>query len=95
MQDQIFDLISSWAKIPTWYTSHPQDERRFNEAITRLVETMGTDVKISDFKNALTKHAENTVPMLGMPDDFDEIINVYTEKAFKIINACRRATQVY
>jgi len=29
MEDRIYELITSWAGIPTWHTSHALDQERF------------------------------------------------------------------
>ncbi|MEW8050025.1 MAG: hypothetical protein AB2809_06555 [Candidatus Thiodiazotropha sp.] len=86
MEEKIYELIATWARVPTWFTSHGHDERRFKEAILDLIDNLGTEIPRSDFKAALKRHADNTVPMLGMPNDFSEIIEKRTSKAFEIIN---------
>ena len=86
MEEKIYELIATWAQVPTWFTSHEHDERRFKEAILELIESLGTEISRSDFKAALKRHADNTVPMLGSPNDFSEIIEERTVKAFEIIN---------
>lgn len=61
MEEKIFEAISGWASVRTWYTSHPLDEQRFYEAIENLVSTVGVYLKAEDFELALRRHAKSFV----------------------------------
>lgn len=37
MIDELKELLASWAKVPTWHTSHPLDEDRFNNALAEAM----------------------------------------------------------
>lgn len=39
--NQVYEVISHWARIPTWHTNHPADEKRFNEAVAMLRDEIG------------------------------------------------------
>lgn len=85
MKNKIYEAISSWASVSTWYTSHPLDERRFNEAIANLVNTVGSNIQREDFEAALMNHANGTSPTLGSPSAWDEYVSDFTDKAMVII----------
>tara|TARA_R110002049_G_scaffold285233_1_gene466031 strand:+ start:2756 stop:3034 length:279 start_codon:yes stop_codon:yes gene_type:complete len=84
--EQIYEAISGWAGVPTWYTSHPLDEKRFNSAIHTLIETVGTDITHAQFEEALRRHVSNNPPTLGEPTEWDKLIDQYSDKAMAIIS---------
>lgn len=81
MEDKIYDIISSWAAIPTWYTTHPLDQKRFSQAMKKIIDEFGPNIDINDFENALRRHAENNPAILGNPQHWDKIINDFAIKA--------------
>ncbi|UJF24455.1 hypothetical protein L0B52_09020 [Suttonella sp. R2A3] len=80
MEDKIYEIIKSWAGIPTWHTTHPLDQERFSIAMHNLVSDLGANVDIEAFQNALRRHAESHVDILGAPDHWDELILKFTIK---------------
>jgi len=84
MEDDIYEAIAGWAKIPTWYTSHALDEGRFKEAMRNLVEECGTNIDRNEFENALRRHAKETLPLLG-PGPQEKDIQRYTDWAMKFL----------
>ena len=84
--DQIYEAISDWAGVPTWYTSHPLDENRFNSAIENIIATVGAEITRAQFEEALRRHATNNPPILGHPTSWDSLIVEYTEKAMTIVS---------
>lgn len=81
MEDRIYEIISSWAGVSTWYTTHPSDQRRFSLAIRDLVDELGPAIDIEAFERALRKHAENNPAVLGNPAHWDSVIEKYVLKA--------------
>jgi len=85
MEDKIYEAIQGWAGMPTWYTTHALDERRFNEAIANMIETVGVDIQREQFETALMRYATNTPAMLGTPKEWGSVVSGFTEKAMTII----------
>ena len=85
MEDRIYEIIKSWAGIPTWHTTHPSDQNRFSRVMHELVSELGADLDIDKFENALRRHAENNPMMLGDPNNWDELVAKYTIKAETIL----------
>lgn len=85
MENKIYEAISGWASVSTWFTSHPLDERRFNDAIANLINTVGTNIQREDFEAALMRHASGTTPTLGSPSEWDEYVSDFTDKAMVIV----------
>lgn len=81
MDSRIFELIRPWAAIPTWYTSHPLDQKRFSKAMHALISELGPDLNMDDFEKALRQHAETNPAVLGNPEHWDDIIESYLLKA--------------
>ena len=81
IKDQIYEIISGWAQIPTWHTCHPADQRRFSSAIRNVVEELGPAIDIEDFEKALRRHAKGTPIGLGSPKNWDSAIEKYVLKA--------------
>ena len=85
MEEKIFTIIKSWAGVSTWYTHHPLDNQRFSKAMVNLVEELGSDINLDDFRNALCRHANNNPATLGQPKCWDDIVDEFVLKAEAII----------
>ena len=79
--DKIYELLSGWARRPTWYTSHPSDQNRFRNAIDALIGNDLTDIRQEEFRAALQRYADNTLPLLGQPADWTNTLDQFTEMA--------------
>ena len=86
MEAKIYEIIKSWAGVSTWYTSHPLDQKRFYQAMSKLVFELGSRIDIEDFEKALRKHANSNPAILGQPSNWDEIINSFVLKAEIILS---------
>ena len=85
MEDRIYELIEGWAGVPTWYTGHALDERRFSEAMDLLIAELGPGISSGDFENALRRHAEHNPAMLGAPKNWGDLVAEFTAKAMTIL----------
>lgn len=63
--NQVYEVISHWARIPTWHTNHPADEKRFNEAVAMLRDEIGPGIEIEDVRSALYRHRDENPMLLG------------------------------
>lgn len=63
--NQVYEVISHWARIPTWHTSHPADEKRFKEAVAMLRDEIGAGIEIEDVRSALYRHRDENPVLLG------------------------------
>lgn len=50
MEDRIYELIESWAGVPTWHTSHSLDQERFSKAMKNIVSGLGESIDIEAFE---------------------------------------------
>lgn len=63
MQNVLYEELAPWARTPTWYTSHPADEKRLLTIIAPLrrhQQLRGEDLRI-----ALLQHRKENVEILG------------------------------
>ena len=81
MEDRIYELIKSWAGVPTWHTTHPMDQERFSVAMHNVIAELGAAVDIEAFENALRRHAESNPAILGAPEHWDNLITEFAIKA--------------
>lgn len=81
MENRIYDLIASWAGVSTWHTSHPLDQERFSIAMHNVIAELGSAVDIDAFENALRRHANSNLTLLGTPEHWDELIAKFIIKA--------------
>lgn len=86
MEDKIYEIIKDWARVPTWHTNHALDQKRFYQAIERLVSELNSPIDIEDFEKALRRHAEQTPDMLGKPNNFDDLIHSFAIKAETLLD---------
>ena len=65
MSNLVYEALRGWASIPTWRTSHPTDERRFNEAIAMLDDANESDVTEDHIRSALRRYRDETTEIWG------------------------------
>lgn len=82
MNNQLFEALSCWAKKPTWFTSHPSDEKNFKQAISNIKELPFTPTRDEIFE-AILEHVEDAPPLLGTPKDIEPLVNDFTNKIVK------------
>lgn len=63
--DKVYEVISHWARIPTWHTSHPADEQRFRETVMMLREEIGAGIEAEDVRSAMYRHRDQNPTLLG------------------------------
>lgn len=86
MEDKIYELITGWANVSTWYTGHPLDQKRFYQAMGRVVSEIDSPIDIECFERALRRHVETNPDVLGQPSHWDELISNYVIKAETIFD---------
>jgi hypothetical protein len=79
MNVKIYELLKGWARVPTWYTGHPADNRRFDSAISTLIEEFGREVNPEDIRDALFRFRKEAPELLGGKPS-DEKIEELVEK---------------
>lgn len=65
MQNVIYEELAPWARVPTWYTSHPADEKRLHSVIARLRRHVGQQLREDDLRIALLQHRRGNLEILG------------------------------
>lgn len=84
MRDKIHELLKGWAGTPTWYTGHPADNRRFDAAIVRLYEEIGSKVSRSDIHDVLLRFRKDGAELLGGKPS-DEKVEELVEKVMNAL----------
>ncbi len=70
MSDLVYLALKGWAAVPTWYTSHPADESRFQTAVAELAATVGTDIDMRAIRRVLRQYRDESPTLLdGRPSD--------------------------
>ncbi len=82
MQEQIREAIQCWAKRPTWFTSHPSDEKELKKAISNL-KKLPFQPSVPDLADAILFFAERAPAMLGAPSDLVQSSHEFAQKIHK------------
>lgn len=77
--DRVYETLSHWARIPTWHTSHPADEKRFREALTMLRDDIGAEIEVEDVRSAMCRHRDENPALLGGKAT-DKEVEVFVQK---------------
>ena len=83
MNDKLKELLSVWAGVSTWNTSHRLDEKRFHQAIKAIVTELGTDIEEDEFRVALASYKTNSSEQLGSAAE-DEDLQRWAKRATHI-----------
>lgn len=84
--DEVYEALSHWARIPTWHTSHPADEKRFRETITLLRDDVGAGIEIEDVRSAMCRHRDENSELLGGKAT-DKEVEVFVQKIMTALGA--------
>lgn len=76
---KVYEVLSHWARIPTWHTSHPADEKRFRETLTMLRDNIGAEIEIEDVRSTLYRHRDENPALLGGKAT-DKEVEVFVKK---------------
>jgi len=61
----LYEELAPWARVPTAFTSHPADERRFAQVLESLRELGGTQLSEGDIRIVLKQHRNDALEILG------------------------------
>jgi len=64
-QNAVYEELAPWARISSWYTSHPADEKRLHSVIATLRRRIGQQLREEDLRIALLQHRRENVDILG------------------------------
>ncbi|MGL6010145.1 MAG: hypothetical protein ACRC0J_01330 [Shewanella oncorhynchi] len=79
MQEKIKEAIECWANRPTWFTSHPSDEKELRNAISNL-RTLSPRPTILELKSAIFDIVEDAPAMLGSPTNVEKAAEDFARK---------------
>lgn len=83
MDQKLYELLGQWAKVSTWHTHHPLDQRRFHHAVSSISQELGNQIDEGEFRSALRKCAKEAPATLG-GNGGEEAIEHYTNRAMHI-----------
>ncbi len=61
----VYQLLRPWARIPTWFTHHPTDERRLDEVTSELGTVFRGPPPIADLRAALARFQRESLGIWG------------------------------
>lgn len=71
-QNSLYETLRPWARVPTWFTRHPTDERRMLKAVETL-QIQREVPSIEDLRIALRQHREDNLDLLGGKASDDQL----------------------
>jgi len=84
-QNEIYEALLPWARIPTWYTSHPADEKRLHAAVEILRQRVAQRLREEDIRVALRQHREENTEILGGKAS-DTRLEAYVHRIMGLLN---------
>ncbi|RSM22002.1 hypothetical protein C5B78_21865 [Aeromonas salmonicida] len=67
----IEEALEPWLSKPTWFSSHPSDQKLFSLAMRQLKQLQVTP-SVEELENVIIKRVERLPAMLGTPNDIPE-----------------------
>jgi hypothetical protein len=61
----LYQELAPWARVPTAFTTHPADERRFAEVLESVRELGGSQPSETDIRIVLRQHRDDALEILG------------------------------
>lgn len=80
----VHEVTSHRAGIPTRYTNHPADEKRFKEAVAMLRDEIGAGIKIEDVRSSLCRQRDEN-PMLLDGKATDTEVKAFARKTIRAL----------
>ncbi|WP_439069974.1 hypothetical protein ACSJL3_001186 [Serratia nevei] len=82
MQEQVREAIQCWARRPTWYTSHPSDEKELRKAVSNL-KKLPFHPTVAELAEAILFFTEKAPTLLGTPSDIPAESYAFAQKIHK------------
>lgn len=79
------ECLKPWMQVDTWHTNHPNDEKRFNLALSNSLKTLGNNIHSSDFEEVIAELAEETSPDM-VESSRNELVTKYVIRAENIVS---------
>ncbi len=67
----IEEALEPWLSKPTWFSSHPSDQKLFSLAMRQLKQLQITP-SVEELEQVIIKRVERLPAMLGTPNDIPE-----------------------
>ncbi|MDM5112817.1 MULTISPECIES: hypothetical protein [Aeromonas] len=67
----IEEALEPWLSKPTWFSSHPSDQKLFSLAIRQLKQLQVTP-SVDELEQVIIKRVERLPAMLGTPSNLSE-----------------------
>ncbi|QWL64881.1 hypothetical protein [Aeromonas jandaei] len=75
----IEEALEPWLSKPTWFSSHPSDQKRFSLAMRQLKQLQVTP-SVEELEQVIIKRADRLPAMLGTPSDIPEAARQFAIK---------------
>lgn len=75
----IEEALEPWLSKPTWFSSHPSDQKLFSLAMRQLKQLRVTP-SVDELEQVIIKRAERLPAMLGTPSDIPEAARQFAIK---------------
>ena len=79
MSDQVTEALSCWAGTPTWFSSHPMDQKNFRSAVSNL-KKLPTIPNEQEIYSAILFHVQDAPQMLGTPSNIEKEVEKFTKR---------------
>ena len=67
----IEEALEPWLSKPTWFSSHPSDQKLFSLAI-RHIKLLQVTPSVEELEKVIIERVENLPAMLGTPSNLSE-----------------------
>lgn len=75
----IEEALEPWLSKPTWFSSHPSDQKLFNLAMRQLKQLQVTP-SVEELEQVIIERVESLPTMLGTPSDIPEAARQFAIK---------------
>lgn len=75
----IEEALEPWLSKPTWFSSHPSDQKLFSLAMRQLKQLQVTP-SVEELEKVIIERVENLPTMLGTPSDIPEAARQFAIK---------------
>lgn len=79
----IQESFDGWLRVETWHTHHPLDQGRFNRALGKVMENVGSDISEAEFEEAIRLGVQKHHPAQNS-EHYEEAIRSYAQQASQI-----------
>lgn len=75
----IEEALEPWLSKPTWFSSHPSDQKQFSLAM-RQIKQLSTIPSVEELEQAIIRRVDQLPAMLGTPNDISASARQFANK---------------